>query len=69
MKIVVRAFNKDGYHKDILSMNENQILMNDMRVGEPDSSCMSGLIGFGGRIDPSDFPEMTYFEIVVRDFP
>lgn len=66
MRITVRAFNKDGYHKDILSMNEDQVLMNDTRVEEP--SCSSGLIGHGGRIFMGDFPEMTCFEVIVKAF-
>lgn len=67
MKIVVRAFNKDGYHKDILTMNEKQVLIEDARIEEPTSSVFSGLIGHGGRIRPEEFAEMAYFEIVVQD--
>lgn len=66
MRITVRAYNEDGYHKDILSMNEDQVLMNDGRVKEPSMS--GGLIGYGGLIRIEDFPEMTHFEIVVRNF-
>ena len=65
MRIIVRAFNKDGYHKDILLMNDRQVYQNDVRVKEPRDSAFSGLIGYGGKIDPKDFPEMTHFEIVV----
>lgn len=67
MRIIVRAFNEDGYHKDILSMNEKQVIMNDIRVKEPMASLMSDLIGFGGQINITDFPEITRFEVVVKE--
>jgi hypothetical protein len=35
MRITVRAFNKDGYHKDILLMSDRQVYQNDNRVTEP----------------------------------
>lgn len=66
-RITVRAFNADGYHKDILSMTEAQVWSSDTRVKEPRESCLTGLLGFGGHIKPSDFPEVTHFEIVVSE--
>lgn len=35
MKIVVRAFDGNGYHKDILFMSDRQVHMNDRRIREP----------------------------------
>lgn len=67
MTVVIRAFNKDGYHKDIAIMDDRQVRQNDTRIRKPLSSMMSGLIGVGVRIDPSDFPEMVKFEVVIRD--
>jgi hypothetical protein len=68
IKITVRAFNKEGYHKDILIMNNKQVYLTDNRISDSRSSMWSGLIGHGGRIDPSLFPEMEYFEIVVSEY-
>ena len=67
VRITVRAFNAEGYHRDILSMCTQQVWKQDSRVKDPNDSAMSGLIGFGGRINPADFPEMTHFEIVVSE--
>lgn len=67
MRIIIRAFNKDGYHKDILIASERQVHQNDIRITEPLSSMHSGLIGYGGRIVPKDFPEMTHFELVIKE--
>jgi len=67
MRVTLRAFNKDGYHKDILIASENQVYMSDIRIKEPRDSGLSGLIGYGGKIDPKDFPEMTHFELVISD--
>lgn len=66
MLVIVRAFNADGYHKDILHVSEQQVHSNDVRVKDPVRSTMTGLIGPGGRIDPADFPEMVSFEVVIR---
>lgn len=66
--VVVRAFTKDGYHKDIAMLSEQQVHMHDLRV--PDSapaSMSSGLIGVGISIDPTKFPEVVKFEIVIRE--
>jgi hypothetical protein len=48
-------------------MCTQQVWKQDVRVKDPNDSTMSGLIGFGGRINPADFPEMTHFEIVVSE--
>ena len=65
MKIVLRAFNKDRYHKDILIASERQVLQADARISDPSGSIHSGLIGYGGCIYPRDFPEMDRFELVI----
>lgn len=64
--ITIRAFNKDGYYKDILVASDKQVYKNDVRISEPLSSCLSGLIGHGGRIEPSLFPEVEYFELIIE---
>ena len=66
MRVVVRAFNKEGYHKDVLLMDEKQVRCSDMRLVEARDSMLSGLIGIGMRIVPEDFPEMTHFEVVIK---
>lgn len=65
MNVTIRAFDANGYHKDIFHATEKQVWSRDSRVTEPRDSCFSGLIGFGGSVDPKDFPEMVRFEIVI----
>jgi len=60
VKIIVRAYNKDGYHKDILEMSERQIWMTEARITQKSST------GIGGVISPQDFPEMVKFEVFVE---
>ena len=67
-KVTVRAFNKEGYHKDILIMTEKQVHQHDVRVDNCIGSIYSGLLGIGGRIDPALFPEMEYFEVVISEY-
>lgn len=68
MKVIIRAFNKDCYHRDIVLMDDKQVYMHDRRVKEdPTMSLMSGLIGVGVGIAPEDFPEIVRFEVVIKD--
>jgi hypothetical protein len=67
MTVVIRAFNADGYHKDIAIMSEQQVHQHSSKVGEPLQSIMSGLIGVGVGIDIAAFPEMVRFEVVIKD--
>ena len=67
MIVVIRGFNKDGYHKDIVIMSERQLHEFDCRIDDKCSgSVMSGLIGTAAGIDPSKFPEIVRFEVVIK---
>ncbi len=68
IKVVIRAFTKDGYHKDILIANGEQNLMTYTGVTEPNESIHSGLIGHGGGINPAEWPEMVRFEVVIKSW-
>ena len=67
MRIVIRAFTKDGYHRDLMVANEAQVLMQNHKLGEATSSLWSGLIGHGVQLDPKEFPEVEHFEFVIQD--
>lgn len=64
MRVTVRAFTEHGFHRDILIMNEKQVLMNNSLVKEPKDSIFSGLVGHGGSIELKDFPMVVKFEVV-----
>jgi hypothetical protein len=68
MKVTVRAFNADGYHRDICVMSEKQVHSVDPRLDETCTlSMMSGLLGVAhAGIDPTKFPEAIRFEIVIE---
>ena len=66
MRVIIRAFNQDKYHKDIVLMSDKQVHCSDSRVGEPVDSIFSGLIGVGVSIDPKKFPEINHFEVVIE---
>lgn len=65
MRVVIRAFSKDGYHRDIAMFSEQQVHMADTRFHEELLSTSSGLIGVGVGLDPSLFPEAVRFEVVI----
>ncbi len=61
---IVRAWNKDGYHKDILVIDSQQVRMHENR-------CLDKVqIPYDGpsmTIRPEDFPEMVEFQIIVKE--
>lgn len=66
----MRAWNKDGYHKDILVIDSDQVRMNDGRVKELGAVKMiqGGYSGPSMVINPADFPEMESFQIIVEEY-
>ena len=69
-RTIVRAWNKDGYHKDILVINVEQVQMNETRVKEPGSGQLfaGGYHGPSMVIRPADFPEMVEFQVIVKEY-
>ena len=60
-RVTVRAFNAEGYHKDILLADDRQVRMNDTRLKEAFESGRCGMM-----IVPKDFPEMTRFQVIIE---
>lgn len=66
MRVIVRAWNAEGYHKDILIMDEQQVRMH--HAGVKDQSgwhLMAGTPGVGMVIEPKQFPEMVEFQVII----
>ena len=57
VRVIIRAFTADGYHRDILVADEQQVRMSDGRLKNGDR---------GMSIVPWDFPEAVRFEVVVE---
>lgn len=57
MRIILRAFNDHGYHKDLVWADETQVRMTEGRVQDT----LDGLV-----IVPADFPEMVKFALVIQ---
>lgn len=60
--VIVRAYNKEGYHKDIATLSEQQVHIIEKRVKD---SAYGACVGV--TIAPELFPEMVYFEVIVRE--
>jgi hypothetical protein len=66
MRVILRAFTKDGYYKDIACMTDRQVtLIHTKLIDNTDLSSATGLIGHGVSLDPTAFPEVIRFEIVI----
>ena len=61
MRVIIRAYTSNGYHKDIVYMDDQQIRMSYTKIKEV---CPGGNVGVS--IDPKEFPEMDRFEIIVE---
>lgn len=55
--VIVRAWNAEGYHRDILVVDGQQVRSHDDRVTDGRE---------GPLIDPKQFPEMDRFEVVIK---
>lgn len=62
--VIVRAWTKDGYHKDIATLCDEQILMTSH--GVVDGELQSVIQGTTVGIDPKLLPEMVKFEVIVQ---
>ena len=61
----MRAWNAQGYHKDILVIDSDQVRMHHNRVKESGFRNYAGPVGVSMTIDPKEFPEMVEFQIIV----
>jgi hypothetical protein len=62
-RVIVRAYNAEGYHKDIAFLDEQQVRMCYSKVKENEIADGGGV---NVCIDPKDFPEMVYFQVIVK---
>ncbi len=70
-KTIVRMWNKDGYHKDVLILDSDQVRMSESRVTETTGSMLcnsGGPFGPSMTIDPLQFPEAVYFQVMVVEY-
>ncbi len=68
-RTIVRMWNKDGYHKDVLTIDADQVRMHDSRVEDTKAwMLVAGTMGTRMLIDPSKFPEATCFEVIVSPY-
>lgn len=64
----VRAWTAEGYHKDLLVIDHNQVWLHEHKVSEAKGRhLLAGKVGSRMVIDPKDFPEMVEFEIIVEE--
>ena len=68
-RTIIRAWTKDGYHKDIAVLDSEQVRMSYGNM-EPKSSqfTTSPIDATRLCVDPKDFPEMEKFEVIVEEY-
>lgn len=65
-KTIVRMWNRDGYHRDVLLMDSEQVRTHEDRVDR--GLCRAEPFGVSMCIDPAKFPEAVCFEIIVVEY-
>ena len=68
-QIIIRAWTKEGYHKDIARLNSEQVLMNHVGM-EPESLQVmtSPIDAVRVCVNPLHHPEMVKFEVIVEEY-
>lgn len=67
-RTIIRAWNAEGYHMDILVIDSSQTRMSDGRVTEPTASMLVYPFAPSMVIDPTKFPEMVKFQVIVEEY-
>lgn len=67
-RTIVRAYTKDGYHKDILVMDSDQVRVHSSKLKEQPPGGIVSYIGPSMTVYPEDFPEMVAFEVIVEEY-
>ena len=68
MRVTIRMWNKDGYHKDVAILSEKQVYMTHANSG---MECKTKHItppmdAVRVVVDPMRFPEAVEFEVIVE---
>ncbi len=67
MKVIVRMWTADGYHKDVAMLDEQQVRMT---YGEMDAKTRHCLVrpisAVRIVVDPKLFPEAVEFEVIIE---
>lgn len=64
-RTIIRMWNKDGYHKDIATLNQDQVVMHYNGMETKLHHLISPTNGIRVVVDPSKFPEAVEFEVIV----
>lgn len=67
-RTIVRAWTAEGYHKDILIIDSDQVRMYSGVKESSGGKLFAGNVGPRMVIDPKDFPEMVEFEVIVEEY-
>lgn len=65
VRVTVRMWTKDGYHKDVAVLSEEQV---HMTLGDMEATTKHLCYPMGVRVvvDPKQFPEAMEFEVIVQ---
>jgi urease accessory protein UreE len=64
--VIVRMWTKEGYHKDVIIMNEQQVSMGYVGTECGNRHLVAPIDATRVVIDPTLFPEAVEFEVIVK---
>lgn len=66
MRVIVRMWTQEGYHKDVAIMDEHQVRMSYQGMDCNTRHLVHPINAVRVVVDPSLFPEAVEFEVIVE---
>lgn len=66
MRVIIRMWTKDGYHKDVALLSEKQVHMTNGDMDVKMRHLFSGYQGPSVIVDSLQFPEAVEFQVIVE---
>ena len=64
--VIVRMWTKEGYHKDIIIMDEQQVRMGYIGTEPSNRHLVTPIDATRVVVDPKQFPEAIEFEVIIK---
>lgn len=65
MKVIIRMWTKDEYHKEVVVMDEEQVKMQYSGTEPKQRHIIPPIDAVRAVIDPNMFPEASEFEVII----
>ena len=67
MRVIIRMWTSNGYHKDVALMDEKQVHMNYGQMEPKSRHLVPPINAVRLIVDPKQFPEAVEFEVICQE--